>query len=135
MSQWIQVKVSDDLAERIREVAEDKRNSFDAVAEAMLRQGSHAPELLIETSDEVMATYSDDELWAVVDQQLTKTERKRLDSLLEKNRAGKLSPVEEVVLDGLIAKTDFQTLERSKAFLVLQQRGHDIQSYVKTGKR
>lgn len=136
MSQQVQLQLPDQLVQYLNELAERTQQPFEAVAVAAMQSGISNQDLLIETPEEIMAAYSDDELWAVVDQRLTKAENRRYHRLVNKGNEGKLSPADEAALHGLLHKINFQMLERTKALVILQGRGHTIKNgYLKTGKR
>lgn len=136
MSQQVNLQLPDDLVEQIRRLAESKQRSFEDVAIAAMQQGVQVDELLIETPDYVLQGYTDDQLWAIVDEHLSPAEVKYHSQLRDKGREGKLSFAEETELHALTHKINFQMLERTKALVQLQARGYDIKNgYLKSGKR
>ena len=74
--------------------------------------------------------YTDDELWAVVDQRLTQKQDARLRELIALGKQGQLSADEQAEMEQLVDLVDHQMLLRSEALLLLQQRGHDIDLYL-----
>ena len=72
----------------------------------------------------------DDRLWAIVKQRLSPPDRQRLQDLMDKNNEGTLSETEKRDFDVLADEVERQMLERSKALVLLKQRGHDIDSYL-----
>jgi hypothetical protein len=134
MSQQVQLQLPDHLVRRLREISESSQFSFEEMAVAAMKRGSNEPGP-VETPVEVMAAYTDDQLWAVVDQRLAEGEDENLDSLLEKRRDNTITAEEELAIRSHMDKLNHQMLERTKALMVLQERGHDIPAYIKTGKR
>jgi predicted NUDIX family phosphoesterase len=69
-------------------------------------------------------------LWAVVDQRLTQKQDTRLHELIALGKQGQLTADEQAEMESLIDLVDHQMLLRSEALLLLQQRGHDIDTYL-----
>ena len=69
---------------------------------------------------------SDEELWEKVHQPLAYKVDTRLRQLTEMGKARDLSAEEQVELEGLIKEYDSYVLRRSKAMLLLKERGHDV---------
>lgn len=74
--------------------------------------------------------YTDDELWAVVDERLTTEQDTRLRQLIALGKQGQLSVDEQAEMEQLVDMVDHQMLLRSEALLLLQQRGRDIDAYL-----
>ena len=74
--------------------------------------------------------YTDDELWAVVNQRLTQEQDTRLRELIALGKQGQLTMDEQAEMERLVDLVDHQMLLRSEALLLLQQRGHDIDTYL-----
>lgn len=74
----------------------------------------------------------DDELWSIVETSLDNLHQvsNKMTELTNKMRNEDLSTEENEELEFLTESYDFYTLLRSKALLELQERGHDIQSYL-----
>jgi hypothetical protein len=78
-----------------------------------------------------LSSYTDTQLWGVVYHRLAENDTLRLGELSEKNKQGVISIQENDELTNLIYLVDRDMLLRSEALLLLQQRGHDVQSYLK----
>lgn len=78
-----------------------------------------------------LGTYTDSQLWSVVYHRLSETDAFRLHELGDKNSQGKLIAQEQDELDNLLHLVDRDMLLRSEALLILQQRGHDVEAYLK----
>jgi len=70
--------------------------------------------------------YTDDGLWAVVDQRLTQEQDTRLRQLIPLGKQGQLAVDEQAEMERLVDLVDHQMLLRSETLLLLQQRGHDV---------
>jgi hypothetical protein len=73
----------------------------------------------------------EERLWSIVNQRLPHDDRKRLHDLMDKNNQGMISNDERYILDALVEEVNRQMLERSRALLLLKNRGHDIDVYLK----
>lgn len=78
-------------------------------------------------------SYSDDELRAVINDRLSSIDENRLYYLGSEEKRSNLTTEEALEFDQLLAQVNYQMLMRSKALLILKERGHDITVYVKTG--
>lgn len=82
---------------------------------------------------DALEAFKDYELWAIVSRRLSVTDAERLHELNSDEKRGVLTTEEQVELDHLLAQVNRDMLLRSKALLLLKERGHDISTYVKTG--
>ncbi len=80
---------------------------------------------------EQLGGYTDAQLWNVVYHRLAENDALRLSELSEKNKQGTITTQEENELTNLVHLVDRDMLLRSEALLLLQQRGHDVESYLK----
>jgi len=80
---------------------------------------------------EQLTNYTDAQLWGVVYHRLAENDALRLSELGDKNKQGKLNTQERDELNNLLYLVDRDMLLRSEALLLLQQRGHDVESYLK----
>jgi len=80
---------------------------------------------------EQLSNYTDSQLWSVVYHRLVENDALRLSELSDKNAEGKLTSQEQDELTSLLQLVDRDMLLRSEALLLLQQRGHDVQPYLK----
>lgn len=80
---------------------------------------------------EQLSGYTDAQLWNVVYHRLAENDALRLSELSDKNKQGTLNPQENDELTNLINMVDRDMLLRSEALLLLQQRGHDVDAYLK----
>lgn len=76
---------------------------------------------------------SDDELWKLVETSLKDLRRvaKRMSQLTAKDKNNNLSDTEYIELEVAIEHYDIYTLLRTQVLVELQERGYDIQAYLK----
>ena len=82
---------------------------------------------------DALEAFKDYELWAIVSRRLSATDAELLHELNSEEKSGILTAEEKRELDHLLAQVNRDMLLRSKALLLLKERGHDISTYVKTG--
>jgi hypothetical protein len=131
--QTVLVDLPPDLFQRIRTVAEASNRPLQTVVVESL-------ELLFgHLSDDVesllpaLESMSDEQLWAVVHRRLAWPQDARLRALVTSGAQRTLSADEQAELEVLIDQVDQYTLLRSRALLLLQQRGRNVAMYVKPG--
>ena len=76
---------------------------------------------------------ADAQLWAVVYQRLAWPQSQRLHDLSAKSKLERLTEDEQRELEGLLSSNDRAMLLRSEALRLLQNRGYDIEAYLKRG--
>jgi hypothetical protein len=128
MSQQNQVTLPEQIYRRIQKVAHDSQRSVEAIAIESLGLLFGESESAPEPSH--FDAYTDQQLWAVVNQRLMPDRHDRLHLLLEKNQQGRLLDPESSELQELVDEVDRQMLARSEALLLLKQRGYDIRNYL-----
>lgn len=127
----VSLKLTPELAERVRQVAARNNRSVETVLLEGLSVLFGAPP---EETDQALAaldSFSDEQLWAVVYQRLAWPDRERLRDLIERGKQGALKQAEQAELETLLDRTDQYTVWRSKALNLLKQRGYDIGRYLK----
>ena len=78
---------------------------------------------------DALSGFNDEQLWMIAQQRLTPKQELRLSDLADGGNRGVLNNEEIVELEAWVARVDHQMLLRSRALLLLQQRGHDINRY------
>ncbi len=119
--------------ERMRQVAEDANlpletmllESFDLIF------GQPQMDEDVETEIETLPTYTDEQLWAVINRRLPRNQSIRWLELTDEGRQRALSNLEQEELNDILETIDSQMLLRSHALNLLQDRGHDIKRYLK----
>ena len=128
--QPVLVNLPSDLYKRIHNTAQDTNRTLETVLLESLTllfgDLSSDTEALLPVLD----TLSDAQLWAVVQRRLTWPEGARLRELTMANKKATLSNREQSELDSLLEQVDRYTLLRSKALLLLKQRGHPIEKHL-----
>ena len=108
----------------IRRIAENSSQSVEEVVISSLEvlYGEDEPGILEHFSDEV--------LWKVARKSLSPQYEARLDELIAQSKEASLNKAEQAELDSLLEIVDRLMLARSKALVLLKQRGHDIDHYL-----
>lgn len=130
--QMVQLDLPEELYERVRQIAENSQRPLETVLiESLALMFGDLPDeaLPVEQFDSL----ADAQLWAVVYRQFAPDKDNRLHELtaMGKNRA--LSTNEQAELESLISQYDRYVLLRSKALLVLKQRGYDVERRLRLG--
>ncbi|MDX2075964.1 MAG: hypothetical protein SFZ02_06005 [bacterium] len=111
------------LYERLNELAQTNKRPIESVAiEQLSLAFDNIPDL------SAFIGLSDDQLWAVVNTPFDVVQDNRMKYLREQRETRPLTDKEEVEADDLIEAFHVFILNRSKAMLVLQQRGVDVMS-------
>jgi hypothetical protein len=85
-----------------------------------------------ETPLESLEAFTDEQLWAIVYLRLSKPDDERLHTLTEVGQQGQLTQAEEAEMEQLLDAEDRYILLRSQALVLLKQRGHDVESRLKS---
>jgi hypothetical protein len=131
----VTIQLPDDLYERVQAAAEAVDRPFETVlVESIDTLFSH-PTSTADVQDLVreLQNYSDPQLWAVVYRRLPWSQALRLRELNLKNKLDTLTETEQSELNSLIEQVDRDMLLRSEALLLLQQRGVNVDTYLKRG--
>ncbi|MCY3915802.1 MAG: hypothetical protein OXG49_07295 [Chloroflexi bacterium] len=75
---------------------------------------------------------TDEQLWALIYQRLTQSQDYRMRELLDRGTEGRITKQENMELNYYVDLVDRQMLLRSRALLLLKERGHDIDIYLNT---
>ena len=128
------IYIEPDIYAAIERTAKHRNQSVDTLVNEGLRQIFDVPSVKAGTVDEAyldsMETFSDEQLWAIVETRLSAEENQRKDYLLERNGEEILSAREKTELAKIVDLVNDQMLFRSKALSILHQRGHDIHTYL-----
>lgn len=116
--------------ERLRRVAQHSGASLETVllegGEWLYTKDTPDKEAMLKRLD----TLSDVQLWTVVYQRLMPQDQARYEELRDHLKQQPLRAIEEAELDHLVALIDYQMLLRSKALLLLKERGYDTENYI-----
>ena len=125
----IELEIAPEVVEYVRKIARGENCSVEAVLEdgLTLLFGSTSE---VESQLDRLNDCTEEQLWAVIHHRLTFTQDRRIRLLMEYGREGTLMEQEKSELDCLLNLIDRQTLLRSRALLLLKERGHDIFEYL-----
>lgn len=123
----VSVEIPPSIYERLRREAEQSHRTLEEVLieDLALLSGEAVMELTVQES------FSDEKLWAIVHQQPDEAQKQRTKTLIALSKERPLTPDEQAELEALIDLEDQYVLLRSQALVFLQERGHDIDSYLK----
>ena len=88
---------------------------------------------MAELTPQILETFSDEQLWAIVQRELAWPQDVRLRELTTLGKQGNLSAEEQIEMERLVDQVDRYVLVRSQALLLLKQRGHDVERRLKLG--
>jgi len=77
---------------------------------------------------------SDDALWTIAYEQMPDTQQKRMQTLMDKNSAGKIDDLEYAELSTLVERGQQLMLRKSEAMALLTERGHTVSLKDSTGR-
>jgi len=131
----ITLDLPEDVYERVRQVAEQSQRPLERVLVESIRLLFVLPPTSTDVATTLTALpgYSDAQLWAVVYQRLAWPQSQRLHELSAKNKLEQLTEDEQSECEYLLTLNDRAMLLRSKALLLLKNRGHDIAAYLERG--
>ena len=129
----INVDVPSELFDRLHEAATRSDRPLEAVLVEGLALLFGTPPVDRAALSDALETLPDAKLWALVYSRLAWPQGARLRELSANGRQAPLSGVEQAELTALIDQADDLSLLRSRALLILQQRGHDIREQLQLG--
>ena len=128
----VELEIPPEIYERARRIARESNRSIESVLlDGLVLLFGDLPDTSLRA--EALKDYSDEQLWAVVYQQLAWPQDMRLRQLIDLSKQGQLSDNEEAEMERLMGLVDHQMLLRSEALLLLKQRGHDVETKLKLG--
>jgi len=123
-----ELRVPAAIYERAEAIASDSGRSAESViVDGLSLLFGELTEMGLEP--EAMQSLEDEQLWALVQRRLTPKQDARLRELLDLGNRGQIHSKDEAELSQLVAMVDEQMVLRSKALVLLQRRGHDIDLY------
>lgn len=129
----IHLDLPPDLYARIRAAAERSGRPVEAVLVESLDLLFGTPSGDWDHLAAPVEALSDGHLWALVYRRMAWAESARLRELTAHGTQGALTEAEQVELAALIDHADGLTLLRSRAMLVLQERGHNVREQLRLG--
>lgn len=110
------------LAQKFQKTEQDIL--LDAITTALPPLVGVVPELADELAE--LTFLNDAILWRIARSTLPKEEYNQLDELLARQGQGKIAATEQQTLDELVEQSQYLTLKRGQAAVLLQQRGYDL---------
>ncbi len=128
----MQITLPDDLSVRLHQLATQHRQPFEQFVTDHLRLALDDQLAQLPSAEQAelqaLRHLSDDALRTIAAEQLAVAAQGRLAQLLEDNRRGKLSSIEQNELAMLIERGDQLMLRKAEAVKLLHQRGYTLQS-------
>jgi len=133
--QPVVLQIPEELYERVRRIAENSNRSLENVLlESIEIMFGELPSQEAPTP-KMLETFADDQLWAIVYQPFAATQDTRLRELTEYSKERSLHRDEQIEMELLGDAVDHYVLLRSKALLLLKQRGYDVEQRLQSGTR
>ena len=125
----VELEITPEIEDYVRIIAEGENCSIESILQeglALLFGSDSIVEVLLDR----LSNCTDEQLWALIYQRLTRSQDSRMRELLNGGTEGTLSEQEHSELRYIVDLVDRQTLLRSRALALLQGRGHDIDAYL-----
>ena len=125
----VELEIAPEIEDHVRVIAEEENCSIESILQeglALLFGGDSIGEYQLDR----LNACTDEQLWALIYQQLTRSQDNRMRELLDRGAQGTLTEQENAELTYFVDLVGRQTLLRSRALALLQERGHDIDAYV-----
>ena len=128
----VELEIPEQIIEEAEGIARRRNSSVESVLQDGLLMvfGTSAD---CEVSMESLQNFSDEQLWTLVDRGLLGAQDSRWRELMALNKKGAMTDEESKELDDLADLIDRRILMRSKALMLMKQRGHDIDAYLGLG--
>jgi hypothetical protein len=125
------VTVSDSLYQQLRRQAQKTQRSIEDLVEQTLQRHLPPPlesDLPIEIQAELKALedLSDDALWQIADSKMNPDKVAMYDALLERQKAGTLTPEGLAWLKKLRQEAEALMLRKAHAYVLLKNQGHQL---------
>ncbi len=128
----IELEIPEDVYEQARDIARCGNRSVESVLQDGLSI-LFCTSSEVEVSPDSLVDFSDEQLWEVVHRRLSWAKDSRLRTLMALGKEGRMSDQERQELEHIVAVVDRQMLLRTKALVLMKQRGHDIETYLELG--
>ena len=131
----VTLHIPDALYERVQQVAAASERPFESVVveslDELFTQIDRAQN--VDSALDALQEYEDFQLWAVVKRRLSPADEEKLYAIKDKEKSRLASPEETAELDQIMKQVNRDMLFRSQALVILKERGHDIDTYLKMG--
>ncbi|MYE26290.1 MAG: hypothetical protein F4X87_03545 [Chloroflexi bacterium] len=127
----VELEIALEIEEYVRVIAKGENCSIEAILQeglALLFGNDSIVEYLLNR----LSNCTDEQLWALIYQRLTQSQDSRMRDLLYRGSEGTLTKQEKAELKYHVDLVDRQMLLRSRALVLLKERGHDIDAYLNT---
>jgi len=120
--------VPDEMVQAARQIAEATSQPLEAVLLSRLKTALPLPVLPPDEEAELTALLqlSDDALWTFAREQMPRELSERMETLMDKNSLGTISPAEYQELESLVERGQRLTLRKSEAAAILTRRGYHV---------
>lgn len=125
----VELEIAPEIEDHVRIIAAGENCSIESVLQeglALLFGGDSVVEYQLDRLDDC----NDEQLWALIHQRLTRLQDNRMRELLDRGNQGTITDQEQAELTHFVDLVDRQMLLRSRALVILQERGHDIDTYL-----
>lgn len=125
----VELEIAPEIADHVRVIAEGENCSIESILQeglALLFGGDSIVAYQLDRLNDC----TDEQLWALIHQRLTRTQDNRMRELLDRGSEGTITEQEKAELTYYVDVVDRQMLLRSRALVLLQERGHDIYQYL-----
>ena len=129
----ITIELPPELYTQVQEIAAQRQTSLqDAVLETLMLY-LVKPVEDIETRLSVMEAFSDEQLWAILGRVFPEEKAARLKQIITEGEESGFLEENKPELHDLIDSEDYHILLRSKALVLLKERGYDVDAYLRAG--
>jgi hypothetical protein len=123
----ITLTLPDDIAARIRQIAETTSQSVEEVILEHLRDLPVRLPLDQQAELDVLPQLSDDALWTIAREQVPDAVQARARTLMDRNNHGTITDDEAAELEQLVQRADHVMVRKAEAAHLLRQRGHHFE--------
>lgn len=116
--------VPDEMVKAAQQIAETTSQPLEAVLLSRLKSALPLPQLPPDEEAELQALHnlSDDALWTIAREQMPDEQQAQMQTLMDKNSLGTISPDEYAALEGLVDRGQRLMLRKSEAAAILTRR-------------
>lgn len=128
--------IPEEIYSRVLQIAEEASQAVDEVMIEYLKRLSHLPQLPPDEEAELAALkqLSDDALWTIAREQMPVDSQVQMQTLMDKNSLGTITPSEYAELEILVERGQRLMVRKSEAAALLTQRGYKVTSQDMAGE-
>ena len=125
----VELEIAPEMEAYVRVIAEGENCSIESILQEGLALlfGSDS---IVEYQLDRLGNCTDEQLWALIYHRLTRSQDSRMRELLARGNEGTLTEQEKAELKYYVGLVDRHMLLRSRSLVLLQERGHDIDTYL-----